>query len=351
MHVAMVQHYPALNPVAAPLCSVCIANFNGVEILGDCIDSVLAQQGSTPVEVIVHDDASTDGSVDWIRRHYPQVELLAARENVGFCVANNRMVARARGEFVLLLNNDAALLPDALQTLVAAARDQASPGICTLPQYDWQSGEPVDRGCLLDPFYNPVPNLDANRRDVAYVIGACMFLPRALWNELGGLPEWLGSLAEDMYLCCLARLRGIRVTVSPGSGYRHRQGASFGGNRADAEGLKTTYRRRALSERNKTAVMAVCTPTVLVWPLLALHGIALAFEGAALSILKWDARLWREVYAPVFGYLVGNFRALCERRKLVQANRRVGIRTYLHRFTWMPRKLALLWRHGIPHVR
>jgi len=348
--MALVQHYPALRPESSPLCSVCIANYNGVHMLADCLDSVLAQTPSVPVEIIVHDDASTDNSVAFLREQYPQVEILASADNVGFCIGNNRMVAHARGEYVLLLNNDAALFPDALAVLLEAARGQERFGILTLPQYDWQSGDLVDRGCLLDPFYNPVPNLDASRRDVAYGIGACLFLPRVLWSELGGFPEWLRSLAEDMYLCCLARLRGLRVQATQDSGYRHRQGASFGGNRADATGLHTTYRRRSLSERNKTAVMVICTPTALVWPLLALHFLVLASEGAGLVVLTRNGRVWREVYLPALGYILRAPVRLRARRREAQNTSRIGLRGYLRGFVLTPRKLSLLWRHGIPHI-
>jgi GT2 family glycosyltransferase len=348
----MVQLHPALNPVRAPVCSVCIANYNGVEVLADCIGSVLAQQGDIPIEIIIHDDASTDDSVAWIRQHHPNVELLAAGENAGFCVANNRMVAQARGEFILLLNNDAALYPDALQTLLAeAARRPQQPGILTLPQYDWQSGALVDRGCLLDPFYNPVPNLDPGRSEVAYAIGACLFLPRSLWNELGGFPEWMESIAEDMYLCCLARLRGLPVTVPPRSGYRHRQGASFGGNRVDAGKLHTTYRRRFLSERNKTAVMIVCTPTWLVWPWVALHCTLLAIEGAVLSLLKADLRVWREIYGRALREIARQSRSLRARRRDLQRTRSIGLRAWFGPFTLLPRKLMLLRSHGLPALR
>lgn len=346
-----VRHFPSSAPVPAPVCSVCIANYNGVRVLGDCIESVLAQQGALAVEIIVHDDASTDDSVAWIRDRYPNAELLAADENAGFCVANNRMVAQARGEFVLLLNNDAALYPDALASLVAATRAQPDSAILTLPQYDFQTGRLVDRGCLLDPFYNPVPNLDPRRTDVAYVIGACLWMPRDLWNELGGFPEWMGSIAEDMYLCCLARLRGRSVRVADASGYRHRQGASFGGNRVDDGHLQTTYRRRALSERNKAAVMVICTPTWLMWPLLALHGVLLAFEGAALTLLKRDARLWREIYGGALHHVAANFARLRTRRRAVQRTRRVSLARWLRAFTLVPRKLVLFWRYGLPRVR
>lgn len=349
--MAPVQHIQALKPTAAPVCSVCIANYNGVAVLADCVDSVLAQQGNIPVEIIVHDDASTDDSVAFLRARYPQVEILASADNVGFCVSNNRMVALARGEYVLLLNNDAALYPDALKTLLEQAQRTPRHGILTLPQYDWATGVLVDRGCLLDPFYNPVPNLDPRRHDVAYVIGACMFLPRTLWTVLGGFPEWMESLAEDMYLCCVARLRGLPVRVAPNSGYRHRQGASFGGNRVGNGRLITTFRRRALSERNKTMVLVVCTPTWLTWVLLVLHLTLLVSEGAVLTVLRRDLRVWREVYAAAVGSTVRNLRSLRARRGSVQRQRLITLCEYLRVFVPIPRKLALLWRHGVPQLR
>lgn len=344
-------HYPALNRPDRPTCSVCIANYNGEQLLVDCLESVFAQQGDFSVEVIVHDDASTDGSVALLRERYPQVELLASDGNVGFCISNNRMVAQARGEYVLLLNNDAALFPDALATLLAAARAQATPGILSLPQYDWETGDLVDRGCLLDPFYNPVPNLDPLRRDVAYVIGACLWIPRALWGELGGFPEWMESIGEDIYLCCHARLRGWPTQVTHSSGYRHRQGANFGGNRADNGKLHSTIRRRRLSERNKTAALLACTPTPLAWLLLLIHLCALAMEGLVVAALNRKWRVWREAYMPTFVSLCKEWPELRRRRRAVQAFRNVGLGIYLTCFVPWPRKLALLARHGTPHVR
>jgi len=101
--------------------SVCIANYNGAAMLHDCIDSVLAQRVDAAVEIIVHDDASTDASLELLRTGYPQVRVLASEQNVGFCIANNRMAEVAAGDYLLLLNNDAALAPDALATLLASS--------------------------------------------------------------------------------------------------------------------------------------------------------------------------------------------------------------------------------------
>ena len=347
----LVQYYPAINRPTEPLCSICIANYNGLTLLTDCLESVLAQRGDLSIEIIVHDDASTDESVTWMRDKYPQVELLVSESNVGFCVSNNRMVAHARGEYILLLNNDAALCPDALSTLMDAGRMQEQPGILTLPQYDWTTGALVDRGCLLDPFYNPVPNLDPARREVAMVIGACLFLSRSLWTELGGFPEWFESIGEDLYLCCLARLQGALVQVTTCSGYRHRQGISFGGNRAASDGLQTTFRRRRLSERNKTSAMVICTPTHFVWPLLALHVISLIAEGAIMTMLRRTPRIWREIYKPTLYFLFHDMGDLRNRRKQVQALSQISLKVYLHDFVALPHKLRLLHRYGIPTIR
>ena len=340
-----------MNTAPRPRISVCIANYNGMAVLGDCLDSILAQTANAEIEIIVHDDASTDASQQLLRQHYLQVAVLANDRNAGFCVSNNRMVAMARGDYILLLNNDAALAPDALATLLDEAGRQQPQGILTLAQYDWASGALVDRGCLLDPFYNPVPNLDPKRRDVAMVIGACLWLPRALWQELGGFPEWFESIGEDLYLCCRARLAGYPVQVAASSSYRHRQGTSFGGNRAGDNGLVTTYRRRRLSERNKTYALIICTPMAVLWLLLPLHLVALSIEGAVLSMLRRDKRLWSDVYA-------GAWRALrTERRRLrtehihAQGTRFATLAAYLRAFTLAPRKLAMLWRYGVPNIR
>lgn len=346
--MAVVFENPGLNPGARPRVSVCIANFNGEALLSDCIDSVSTQ--GVDVEILVHDDASTDGSLALLAARHAQARVIASKDNVGFCVANNRMADAASGDYLLLLNNDAALHSGALLALLAEANRIGGDAILTLPQRDWETGTLVDRGCLLDPFYNPVPNLDPSRADVAYVIGACLWIPRRLWQELGGFPPWFGSLAEDMYLCCAARLRGIPVRCVDASGYRHRQGASFGGNRADG-GLRTTYRRRALSERNKTWVMLACTPGWIAWPLLGLHLCVLYAEGAIVSLARPDMRLWREVYLPILPSLLGRDAEWRSLRRTMQSNRRVTPTQWWRAFTWAPRKLAMLWRHGLPELR
>jgi GT2 family glycosyltransferase len=338
-------------PDNQPLISVCIPNYNGIEFIDDCLQSVIDQQGNLSIEILVHDDASADGSVAYIRTHYPDVVLIESAANVGFCIANNRMAARARGQFVLLLNNDAALYPDALQALLAEAELLGQPAILTLPQYDATSGALVDRGCLLDLFFNPVPNLDPRRTDVAMVIGACLWIPKQLWDELEGFPDWFGSIAEDMYLCCRARLAGYAVRALNVSGYRHWQGKSFGGGKVLGKRLSTTFRRRALSERNKTFVMLLSCPAMwlLVW--LPLHLGLLLLEGLTLLAVQRSSAALTKIYLPCLAALWRFRRPLVVLRRAVQDQASVGTWAFASTFRAMPYKLHMLLRHGVPEVR
>jgi GT2 family glycosyltransferase len=203
----------------------------------------------------------------------------------------------------------------------------------------------------LDPFYNPVPQSEGSDSEIAMTIGACLWIRRDVWHTLGGFPVWMESIGEDLYLCCAARLRGSRVRVAADSGYRHWQGKTFGGNRAGESGLSSTWRRRRLSERNKTFAMFTCTPGMVVVPLLLVHLVLLMAEGALLSTMRRDASLFREIYLAVPRSLIAQRNTLCHIRRDNMAARRITTGEYFSAFVWLPRKLALLVRYGWPDVR
>jgi GT2 family glycosyltransferase len=261
------------------------------------------------------------------------------------------MVAHARGEYILLLNNDAELFPDALRTLHAEAVSEREGAILGLPQYEAPSGNLLDFGLLFDPFLNPVPNLDPNRREVGMVTGACLWLPKKLWEEFEGFPEWFQSLAEDMNLCCRARLRGYPVRVIARSGFRHWVGSSLGGGKVIETRLSTTRKRRALSERNKSYVMAVCYPTPFFELLFPLHVLLLLFEGVVISAVKAQPDLLHTIYLPCLRSLWMNRHLLCCVRRRVQSSRRIRVRHFFSVFLATPHKLRMAQRYGLPEIR
>ncbi len=334
-----------------PLCSVCIANYNGEEYLADCIDSILTQKdfpGS--VEIIVHDDASTDGSVAFLQSVYPQVRLLTSAKNVGFCISNNRMVDVAEGMYILLLNNDAVLHKDVLKTFYSGSQKYGE-GILGLPQYNAENGELIDVGSIFDPFLNPVPNKDTDKKDVGMIIGACLWISKILWDKLGGFPDWFGSLAEDMYICCLARLWGYPVKALPESGFDHWVGKSLGGGKVLNDGsLSTTLSRRGLSERNKTFVMIISYPVSVAFFLVPLHIFLLLVEGSLLSILKFNSRVWKEIYWNCVQQVWRSRKMLMKKRTEVQKTRQCPTTKFFQVFTIFPYKISMLVKHGLPKI-
>lgn len=340
-----------LPTAPAPVCSVCIANYNGMPFIDACVQSVLAQDCSFSVEIIIHDDASTDDSVAHIKKNYPDVVLLAGSENVGFCISNNRMVDVARGRYVLLLNNDAELFPDALSTLYAEAERLGEPAVLGLPQYDASTNELIDIGSRFDMFLNPIPNRPPSEPQVGMIIGACLWLPQSLWKEIGGFPDWFGSLAEDMYLCLLARLYGYQVMALPASGFRHWVGQSLGGGKVVNNRLSSKLSRRIVSERNKTFVMIVTYPSPYLQILLPLHFALLLIEGLVLAGVKRRWIIFRDIY---WACIFAQWRCrekLSSVRASVQAQRKIEAKVFFGSFQKIPHKLSLLLKHGFPHLR
>jgi len=333
----------------SPRVTVCIANYNGAGVIRECISSVLAQTCTFPVEIIVHDDASTDASLALIRDNYPQIELIESAENVGFCISNNRMSQVARGEFLLLLNNDAMLLPGALQALFDGAQEIGKPAILTLPQYDAESGKLIDAGSLLDPFLNSIPNYDLSRKEVGVAIGACLWIPKKLWDSLGGFPEWFGSIAEDLYLCCAARLAGYHVRVVTKSGFRHWVGHSLGGGKSRNGMLPLVTSRRRLSERNKNFVMLAIYPWRLLLALLPLHILLLLSEGVALALINRNQRVFLDIYWHSLQD-VWQYREQIHTLRKKNDHSRITLRQFLAPHTCLPRKIVLLMKHGWPKV-
>lgn len=338
-----------LDSFSRPRISVCIANYNGDGVIRRCIESVKNQTLTESIEIIVHDDASTDKSASQIKE-YSDAILLESDRNVGYCESNNRMVAIAKGEYLLLLNNDATLYPDALSVLEGYARLYPN-DILTLPQYSFSSGELLDTGMRVDMFCNPVPTTDSRTTHRAMAMGACLWIPRHVWDTCGGFPPWFESMAEDMYICFFARLCGYAVQCVPQSGYTHVVGHSFGGGKVIGSGLSSTYRRRALSERNKTFVMLLTYPVSVLVLVLPLHIISLIFECAVLCVAKRSWKPLEKIYLNIVKGVVTNWKNLCIARSTFLRVRRWTCLDVLSVTNLVPYKLSMLLKYGLPKLK
>jgi GT2 family glycosyltransferase len=331
--------------------SVCIANYNGGNYVLECITSVYAQQGTFSFEVIVHDDASTDDSARDISTSFPEVKLLSSETNVGFCISNNRMVEAARGRFILLLNNDATLRPRSLEAFFSRASAGYDLDIMGLPQHTLADGTLVDSGYLTDPFLNPIPIFLAGTHEAGVATGACLWIPRQVWDEVGGFPTWLESIAEDIFFCIAARLLGYKVVILEAPGFDHWIGRNLGGGKVVNKRLSTTVRRRALSERNKIYVMLMCYPLSLLAIILPIHAALLFFEATFLILTGSNAKKIKEIYGRLPRALWRHHAEIRELRQRLMRLRRAQWRTVFSQSRWLPHKLTLLLRHGKPELK
>lgn len=340
-----------MSPAQRPDISVCVANYNGGDLVLDCLASVFAQEGTFHLEVLVHDDASTDDSPDRIRKRYPQARVIASEMNSGFCISNNRMVEASSGRFVLLLNNDAMLRPGSLQRLLETAADGCEDCILGLPQHAMSDGSLVDRGYRTDPFLNPIPILELGQHEVGVATGACLWIPRQVWDATGGFPPWFESVAEDIFLCLAARLLGHRVIVLDTPGFDHWVGRNLGGGKVVDGGLRTTVRRRALSERNKTYAMLCCYPWPMLYLLLPLHVALLTCETLFLVLSGAGIAKIRGIYAGIPGAVWDRRQDISRLRHRLMRQRRAGTRGLFAFSRWLPHKLTMLFHHGRPDLR
>jgi GT2 family glycosyltransferase len=99
--------------------SICIVNWNTRELLRACLQSIYRYPPDAPFEVIVVDNASSDGSADMVRTEFPQAVLIANAENLGYARGNNQAIQQAQGEYLLLLNPDTEVFPDTLNCALA----------------------------------------------------------------------------------------------------------------------------------------------------------------------------------------------------------------------------------------
>ena len=241
-----------------PLVSVMLVNWNTREMTLDCLRTVFAETTQIPFEVIVVDNGSQDGSAEAIAKEFPQVRLMAERDNHGFALATNISVEEARGKYVLLLNTDTLVLDRAIEKLVAFAERTPTSRIWggrtwfedrTLnPASCWQRITPWSVTCMAagltfmfkdSALFNPEGYGDWQRdteREVDVVQGSFFLIEKSFWDELGGFDQDFFMYGEEADLCLRAIARGARPRITPDATIVH-----FGGASATARANKVIY--------------------------------------------------------------------------------------------------------------
>jgi GT2 family glycosyltransferase/glycosyltransferase involved in cell wall biosynthesis len=219
-----------------PIVSIIIPIHNKLQWTLACLRSIARHASKATVEIIVIDDASTDGSSEVLEQVHG-LRLIRNVENLGFIGSCNAGAAEARGRFLLFLNNDTQVTDDWLDALLQAHADEPDCGIVG-SRLVYPDGRLQEAGGLVyadasawtvgrferrdDPRY-------LYRRDVDYVSGASLLIERDLYNQIGGFDtRYAPAYCEDMDLAFAVRAANKRVVYEPGSVVVHCEGISSG---------------------------------------------------------------------------------------------------------------------------
>jgi GT2 family glycosyltransferase len=215
--------------------TVIIVNWNGKELIGECLDG-MRRQTYRDFSIVMVDNGSTDGSVEYVAHAYPEVTIIQLKKNYGFCLANNLALEEVETEYVVLLNNDVVAAPDWLGCLVAAMKAYPQAGSATSKFLYYDRPDVIDRagdgysragaGVLRG---RGEPAGRYNRRE--WVFGACggasIYRTRML-TDIGFFDPNFFIINEDVDLSFRAQLMGYRCLYVPEAVVYHRASRSIG---------------------------------------------------------------------------------------------------------------------------
>ena len=218
----------------ADLASVIIVNWNGKKFLAECLES-LRRQAYRHFSIILVDNASNDGSIDFVIRNYPEVKTIVLPRNVGFSVANNIAIKAVHTEYVALLNNDAVAHPMWLQSLIGVLVTYPEAGFAASKMLFYDNPEMIDR--VGDAYTRAGTGLLRGRGEAAnsynkqeWIFGACAgaaLYRTQMLRDIGIFDEDFFLLYEDVDLSFRAQLKGYKCLYVPEAVVYHKGSGSI----------------------------------------------------------------------------------------------------------------------------
>lgn len=219
--------------------SIIIVNYNTKLLLADCLATVFEKTKDVAFEVIVVDNASTDGSEEYITEHFPNIKWINSGKNLGFGKANNLGAKYASGKYLFLLNSDTLLLNNAIHIFFEYAESHQHEEIGTLGSWLLDKDEKPNNSfgffpCatneinyLLGKYQLPSFNDTTEEKEVDYITGADLFIEKRLFERLDGFDKNIFMYYEETDLQYRLALHGLSRKIIPGPRIIHLEGGSF----------------------------------------------------------------------------------------------------------------------------
>lgn len=292
--------------------SIIIVNWNGQKWLRRCI-AALQKQTHKDTEIILVDNASSDSSVDYIEKEFPDIKLIKNPANLGFAGGNNLGIAVAKGEYIMLLNNDTwateTLVEDLLSSLSEHNLSVIAPRVIS---YD-EAGAIEDCLLKLDIFGHPFPVPYSDEIKPFYLSGICLLFKKQLYEETKGLDDDFFMYFEDTDWFWRLRLLRKTFDVSKEVCIRHAGHGSTG----NMGGL--SYKRFLWRNENKLQMLLKNYRASTLCFVLPVYFLKNMVEIVCFCILLKPGIAW--TYVRGWWFNVRHLRRTLGKRHWVQANR------------------------------
>lgn len=228
--------------------SIIIVNYNTKDITLQTISSVYTKTKDIDFEIIVVDNASTDGSVEAIENAFPDVKLIKSSENLGFGRANNKGAEIAKGRNLFFLNPDTILINNAVKILSDYLDNNKQIGVCGGNLYDAEEKPAHSHRMFFSPIIWDLNDMLSNKVEkllygknynfnftgkpkfVANIVGADMMIKRDVFNEVGGFDKDFFMYREETELNYRINKKGYKTLSIPDAKIIHLEGKSFSNN-------------------------------------------------------------------------------------------------------------------------
>ena len=302
--------------------SIIIANYNGVHFLRDCLDS-LKSQSYQDIEILVVDNGSKDESVEFLKEHYPEVKIIQSGENLGFAGANNLGFKKAKGEYILFLNNDTKVDSFCLERLfnrISSKKNEIGVVFGKLlcmdepKRFDAIGSYLTDYGFL---YHIGFREIDRGQYDnLKYIFspkGVCFLMPKELLLDIGVFDEDYFSYFEESDLFWRVWLSGKTIEFVPDAICYHK----VGGTSTKLASSFIDYH----SFKNRICTLIKNLELASLWRILIVHLIfCLVISFLYLCLLRFKNSF--SILKALIWNLI-NIKATLKKRKLIQQDVRV----------------------------
>lgn len=305
--------------------AIVILNWNTKDYLQQFLPGLIEHSQQPGVEIVVADNGSNDGSVQFLEKNFPKVRLIRLDKNYGFTGGYNKALSQIKARYYLILNSDIKVTPEWIEPMRSIMEKDPSVGAC-MPkiksyhkteffEYAGAAGGFIDklgypfcRGRIIDVLEEDRGQYN-DETEIFWATGACMMIRADLFNELGGFDDDFFAHMEEIDLCWRMKHKGYKIMYTPESTIYH-----IGGGTLSSDSPFKLY----LNYRNNLSLLYKNVPSKYFITTL-LERTFLDIASAFVYLIQGKPKSFLAVFKAHMKFF-GNLKPLTQKRKQIHRN-------------------------------